>query len=207
MSLAFQNALPLAAIREKLEAIPGVDRVVVEGDRVWLICMPHTSSPLAVDAARSALHSSGVDPEHIAIETAIRPEQRDRERVRFDAVQRIEEADMRVRVSVTLEWQGNPVKGEATGEKGSNIELRTAALAALDAIDRVSEKPMGVRLAGVKQVRAFDAELTVVSLFQAGPEFQKYLGVVLVNDDPLRASALAVLHALNRVLGNFLATR
>jgi hypothetical protein len=207
MSLAFQKEMPIAAIREKLEAVPGVDRAVVEGDCLWLICLPHSSSQLALEAASEILRSSGVDPETVSIEAAVRVEQRDRQRVRFEQIERTEEADMRVRVRVSLEWQGMRVQGDATGEKGSNIELRTAALAAVDAIERISEKPVGVRLAGVKQVRAFDAEITVVSLFQSGPEFQKYLGVVLVNDDPLRAAALAVLHALNRVLGNFLVTR
>jgi hypothetical protein len=136
-----------------------------------------------------------------------RADEIDRERVRFEGVERIEEADMRVRVRVALEWKGDLILGEATGEKGSNIELRTAALAALDAIDSVSDRPVGVRLAGVKQVRAFDAELMVVSLYQSGPGLQKYLGVALVGDDAYRAAALAVLHALNRVLGNFLVTR
>jgi hypothetical protein len=63
---------------------------------------------------------------------------------------------------------------------------------------------LSVRLVGVKQVRAFDAELTVVSLYRVGAPAQKLLGSVLTGTDPHRAAAIAVLNALNRTLGNLL---
>jgi hypothetical protein len=207
MTLVADNAHPLTPIPEILEALPGVERVIVEGDRVWLICWPDVDLPVALEAARKSLQNSGLDPVNVVLQAFVPAERRDRERVRFESLQRIEEPDVRVRVRVALEWRGQRVEGEATGEKGSHIELRTAALAALAALEKVADRPVDVRLAGVKSVRAFDAELMVVSLYKPGPDFQKYLGAVLAGPDPLRASALAVLHALNRILGNYLMTR
>jgi hypothetical protein len=206
MEPVVENARPLSAIRDKLASLPGVERALVEDDGVWLIRSVR-SDPAAdlVGAATAVLREEGFDPTSVVLE--VLASGGDRRRVRFEGVERTDLPELRVRVRVALEWQGEIVYGEAEGEKGVNIELRTAALAALDALDRVSERSVGVRLAGVKQVRAFDAELMVVSLYHTQPEFQKFLGVVLVGPDPLRASALAVLHALNRVLGNFLVTR
>ena len=206
MEPVVENARPLSAIRERLASIPGVERVIVDVGGVWLIRSAR-SDPAAdlVGAANAVVREEGFDPDVVTVE--VLPGGGDRNRVRFEGIERTDLPELRVRVRVALEWQGETVFGEAEGEKGVNIELRTAALAALDALDRVSKESVGVRLAGAKQVRAFDAELMVVSLYQTQPDFQKFLGVVLVGPDPVRASALAVLHALNRVLGNFLATR
>ncbi|HUF70391.1 MAG TPA: hypothetical protein VMM79_17210 [Longimicrobiales bacterium] len=206
MEPVVENARPLSAIRERLASIPGVERVIVDEGGVWLIRSAR-SDPAAdlVGAANAVVREEGFDPDVVTVE--VLPVGGDRNRVRFEGIERTDLPELRVRVRVALEWQGETFFGEAEGEKGVNIELRTAALAALDALDRVTEESVGVRLAGVKQVRAFDAELMVVSLYQTQPDFQKFLGLVLVGPDPVRASALAVLHALNRVLGNFLATR
>lgn len=205
MEPVVENAGPLTAIRGKLEAIPGVEQAIVEGQCVWLLRAVHVENSDVIEAAESLLRAEGWDSDGLQIEAVVRA--KTRARVRFEGVERIEAPDMRVRVRVVLEWKGELIEGEAEGEKGLNIELRTAALAALDALEQVSERPVGARLAGVKQLRAFDAELMVVALYSPVPEFQKYLGTVLVGGDPLRAAALAVLHALNRVLGNFLVTR
>lgn len=207
MVMVVQNAHSQIVNREKLEAIAGVEQVLAEGDRIWLLCRPEAEPTDVRAQAEQALRDDGIDPESLPLEFVLHTSHRDRQRVRFEDVQRIEEPDMRVRVRVTLEWRGERVVGEATGEKGGNIELRTAAQAAVAALEHVSDRNVDVRLAGVKQVRAFDAELMVVSLYRPGPEFNKYLGAVLVGKDPLRAAALAVLHALNRVLGNYLVTR
>jgi hypothetical protein len=62
---------------------------------------------------------------------------------------------------------------------------------------------------GVKTMRAFDANIVIVSVLAThggGPQ-QRLLGCHLAEDDPLRSAVVAVLHATNRVLGNFIATR
>jgi len=206
MEPVVENVSALDAVRDRLAALPGVEHVIIEGGAVWLVRSAGVGPAIdLVDAAGTVLRDEGLDPGTVGIE--IVTSGGERKRVRFEGVERTDLPELRVRVRVTLEWQGESVTGEAEGEKGLNIELRTAALAALDALDRVAGRSLEVRLAGVKQVRAFDAELMVVSLYRTQPEFQKFLGVVLVGPESLRASALAVLHALNRVLGNFLATR
>jgi len=204
MTLVAQNARPDAGLRESLASIPGVEKVVIEDTRIWLVARPVAEIPTMAEMARKILHDAGL--QETPLDILVHSDQH-RERVRFESVERWELPDVRVRVRVALEWRGERSVGEATGEKGSHIELRTAALAALAALEQVADRSVDVRLAGVKSVRAFDAELMVVSLYRPGPDFQKYLGAVLVGADPLRASALAVLHALNRILGNFLMTR
>jgi hypothetical protein len=204
MTLVAQNTRPDSDLRENLESIPGVEKVVVDADRVWLISRPQAETSTIAELARKILQEAGL--QDAILDILVRSDEH-RERVRFESVERYELPDVRVRVRVALEWKGERALGEATGEKGSHIELRTAALAALAALEQIADRPVDVRLAGVKSVRAFDAELMVVSLYRPGPDFQKYLGAVLVGADPLRAAALAVLHALNRTLGNYLMTR
>jgi hypothetical protein len=207
MTLVAPNTRPLFELRETFEAMPGVEQVSIEEDRVWLLCRPDSDTRVILCEAQRVVQAEARRPDNTSVEVLVRADLRSRQRVAFVGVKRSEAPDMHVRVQVTLEWEGQHFEADATGEKGNVIELRTAALAALSAIERVSDQRIEVRLGGVKQVRAFDNELMVVSLYRPGPDFQKYLGVALVGTDPLRAAALAVLHALNRVLGNYLATR
>jgi hypothetical protein len=44
----------------------------------------------------------------------------------------------------------------------------------------------------------------VASLYRSGPPRQHLVGAVVVGDDPHRAACIAVLNALNRILGNYL---
>ena len=92
-----------------------------------------------------------------ALEAAARA-RLDQGRTRFVGIQAIVEPDNRIRARVTLEWGGKEYVGDAVGEKGDAIELRTAASAALNALECVIGQPLGIRLVGVKHVRAFDAE-------------------------------------------------
>lgn len=207
MTLVAPNTRPLSDLRDTFESMPGVEQVSIEDDRVWLLCRPDSDVKAILTEAQRIIQAEARQPQSKRVEVLLRAELRDRQRVAFVGVQRSELPDMHVRVQVTLEWEAQHFVADATGEKGAVIELRTAAQAALSAIERVSEQGIDVRLGGVKQVRAFDAEMMVVSLYRPGPDFQKYLGVALVGTDPLRAAALAVLHALNRVLGNYLVTR
>ena len=85
------------------------------------------------------------------------------------------------------------------------MELRTISSASLAAIAALVPHDVKVRLAGVKMVRAFDAEMVVVSLYRPDDEPHNLVGAVVSGDDPRRAAATAVLNALNRLLGNYLA--
>jgi hypothetical protein len=198
---------PIPGLRDRLRAIAGVEETFLDGESIWIVCSHSSSAGAVADGARALLRAEAPEVAAVPIHVLVQAESRERERVRFERIERIVESERTVRYRVVLEWNGERVDGNATGERGDVLELRTAALAALAAIDHVSQGPLDVRLAGVKQVRAFDAELMVVSLYRSGDVPQKYLGTVLVGDDPRQAAALAVLHALNRTLGNYLSTR
>jgi hypothetical protein len=186
-------------IREGLAEIDGIDRVVIDAEQreVWLILRPG-SNPQSAESMANPL----VAP--YSLNLAVRPDLRDRQRVRFVEVVRVTTADQQVTFRVTLEWGGQDFIGTATGEKGGTVELRVVALAALEALSALVPGDMPIRLAGVKQVRAFDADMVVVSLYR--PEAQPYslVGAVVIGDDIHRAVAVAVLSALNRLLGNYL---
>lgn len=126
------------------------------------------------------------------------------QRVRLMSVVRTPERDGRVRVRVELEWRGETYQGEAIDESGYVIELRTAAIAALDAVGKTAQD-LRARVVGAKEVRAFDHSLIVVAV-AADTEHggTSLVGAVLRGSDPPRAAAMALLQSLNRVLGNYL---
>ncbi|HSJ05243.1 MAG TPA: hypothetical protein VK936_00990 [Longimicrobiales bacterium] len=186
-------------VRERLSAIPGVECAVIDTIRreAWLVLRPDgNASTVAQEAAGSA--------SEYAVHLAFRPEQREQQRVRFLGVQRHAESDHHVRFTVTLEWGGTEYTGSASGDRGGAVELRTIAAAALEAVCAVVPDELRIKLAGVKQVRAFDADLIVVSLYRPDTAPHNLVGVVVIGDDMRRAAAVAVLSALNRLLGNFL---
>ena len=125
-------------------------------------------------------------------------------RVRLMSVVRTSDAMGRVKVRVELEWQGETYSGEAEDESGYVIELRTAAVAALDAVVQTAES-LDARVVGAKEVRAFDHTLIVVAVVTgSGASTSSLVGAVLRGSDPTRAAAMALLQSLNRVLGNYL---
>ena len=104
--------------------------------------------------------------------------------------------------------EGERVRGKAEGVTSTLGDLRVAADAALRAIEEFSRGTLRFELVGVKTMRAFDANIVIVSVLAGeGAPQQRLLGCHLAEDDPLRSAVVAVLHATNRVLGNFIATR
>jgi hypothetical protein len=128
-------------------------------------------------------------------------------RIKFSSIERIMERTGNVRMRVSLEWNGEIKLGEATGESGELLEQRTAASASLNALEAVVGESLGIKLVGVKHVRAFDEELMVVALYRPGPPTQRLVGSVSIDKDPRRAAAVAVLNGLNRILGTYLNVR
>ncbi len=125
-------------------------------------------------------------------------------RVRLMSVVRTAEGDGRVRVRVELEWRGETYRGEAVDESGYVIELRTAAVAALEAVGGTAEG-LNARVVGAKEVRAFDHSLIVVAVSaETERGGTSLVGAVLRGSDPTRAAAMALLQSLNRMLGNYL---
>lgn len=110
----------------------------------------------------------------------------------------------RCRARVVLSWQNTDrYTGESEGLASQSGELRCAAEATVEALGKAVDNAMRFELLGVKAVRAFDATVVIVSLTVHGDKRgQRLIGSYLADDDFARGSALAVLHATNRILGN-----
>ena len=189
------------AVRERLEQIDGIERVFIDHARreAFLVLRGDVDPSTAEQTGRDA-----VGDDTVAVYALFRPEHRDRQRVRFVSVDSVGLPDKQIRFTTTLEWNGRLYSGSATGEKGDAIELRTVATSSLAALMEVVSNEMPIRLAAVKLVRAFDAEMVVVSLYRPDATPHNLVGAVVAGDDAHRAAATAVLNALNRLLGNYL---
>ena len=108
---------------------------------------------------------------------------------------------------VELEWKpGVRFRGRSEGQSSPLGDLRIAAEAAMRALESFSKGELSFELIGVKMVRAFDANLIIVSIsMRASPAPTRLLGCYLAEGDIARGAATAVLNATNRVLGNFIA--
>jgi hypothetical protein len=136
------------------------------------------------------------------------PIQGKRGRLRFTDFQFRRASDGRCTAEVELEWsEGQKVRGTSSGQSSPTVDLRVAAEATLRAIEAFSEGRMAFDLIGAKSVRAFDANVVIVSVENRREGPRRLLGSALVEDDPRRGAVLAILGATNRVLGNFVATR
>jgi hypothetical protein len=141
-------------------------------------------------------------------DSATAPLQGQRSRLRFTDFAFRRASDGRCTAEVELEWtEGVRVRGNAAGQSSPTVDLRVAAEAALRAIEAFSEGAMAFDLIGAKAVRAFDANVVIVSVENRREGPRRLLGACLVEDDPCRGAVVAVLSATNRVLGNFIATR
>ena len=197
----------LHELRVRLEAITGVQRALVDEEReeIWLIGDPAHERPVLEMEIRGVLSELGIEPDAVPIELTMRLHT-ERHRVRFVGVEREALADGSVLMRVSLEWNGKIVVGEEVGEAGVPIEMRTTAAAAVRAVETLTQVDLGLRMIGIKQIRAFDQEITVVSMLRPGKPPQRLVGAVLASADLSRNAALSVLNGLNRVLGNFLST-
>lgn len=188
-----------------LESLEEVTRAIVdaEGQSLWLVCKPGAEPDRVSASARSTLVSLGL-PADVPIRLAIEADRGPVRRVRLEAVERIPEGEAVVRIRVKLEWEGRSTSAEVAGEPGGQVELRTTALATVQALERVTGQSLGLRLAGVKPLRAFDSEIMTVAFYRPGSPPGRYVGTVIVGPDPLHAAAAAVLNGLNRLVGLYL---
>lgn len=200
------DASTAQVLRAKLEALEGIERIVVDEttSSVLMHCLPDSNSSALNLQIDQAIVAAGLEPGSVNVQ--LLTDLAARKRVKFAGAERIAENNQ-IRIRITLEWNGEQTVGQAIGESGDLIELRTAAAAALDALEHVLGEDLHVRLVGVKQVKAFDAELMVVALYRTGDQPQRLVGSVSAAGDPRRAAAVAVLNALNRILGNYLSVR
>lgn len=141
-----------------------------------------------------------------APEAVVTREQLKHERLRLTRVDATHTMTGRCAVEVEFEWMdGERVVGRAEGQASTTGDLRIAALAAVDALEKFSRGAMHFELTGIKALRAFDANIVIVSLSVRQEQgTQRLLGSYLAEADPIRSSVIAVLNATNRVLGNYI---
>lgn len=105
--------------------------------------------------------------------------------------------------AVTLEWKGSErFVGRSEGVSSAFADLRLAVEATLKALAEFTRHTDTFELVGVKSVRAFDANVVMVSVLakREGKPTQ-LVGCRIADGDPLRSAVLATLQATNRLLG------
>lgn len=133
----------------------------------------------------------------------------DRGRLRFTGFRFQRSQAGQCSAEVQMAWtDGRTVTGRAAGQSSPVGDYRIAAEAALNAIGGFASAAIRFELIGVKAIKAFDANLVVVSIHaHRGDDVAKLLGCVLADNDPIKGAALAVLNATNRLIGNSVSTR
>lgn len=129
------------------------------------------------------------------------------ERLRFGSFTFTRSPAGRCIVQVELDFNGKRFVGRTEGQSSPIGDLRLGAEAAMQAVESFAQGALGLELMGVKLVRAFDANVVIVSCTQRSARGTRLVGCYMADRDAVRGSALAVLNATNRVLGNYLATR
>src|ERR1043166_2101479 len=128
-----------------------------------------------------------------------------RERLRFADFAFTRTPSGQCSAEVSVEFENATYVGRATGQSGPLGDFRVAADAALRALEAFSKQALRFELLGVKQQRAFDANLLIVCVTVHGQNGDNRLvGCYLADDDTRRGAAMAVLNATNRVLGNYI---
>lgn len=132
-----------------------------------------------------------------------------RERLRFTRFAFVRSHTAKCTAEVELEYQpGDAVIGRAEGIASTLGDVRLAAEATLRAIEEFSRGTLRFELIGVKQMRAFDANVVIVSILSPHSDGERrLLGCHLAGEDPLRGAVIATLQATNRLLGNAIVTR
>lgn len=195
-------------LEKELMALDGVLHAAIDprsGTDVWVVRDPgYEESPVEI-SVRHRLAQLGHDPAGLGVRVTLPTMSGPRRRVRFEGVTRTDETG-RISIAVSLEWGGTVHTGEATGERGPAIELKTTARATIRAMENLIGESLDLRTIGVKLIHAFDSDLMVTSLYRSTGSEQRLVGAVVVKESPLAAAALAVLSAMNRPLGNYLHT-
>ncbi|MGD8727473.1 MAG: hypothetical protein PVH40_07490 [Gemmatimonadales bacterium] len=128
----------------------------------------------------------------------------ERERLKFLDFEFVKQADGQCSSRVKLErGPGEVYEGHAAVLGSEAGELRCAAQAATEALQKAVGDRLTFELLGVKAVRAFDTVVIIVSLTcHNGAPSTRLVGSCLSEADQHRCAALAVLNATNRMLGN-----
>ena len=134
------------------------------------------------------------------------PEDTSIRRIRFDEFSLDVTAGGACRATIKLSWPGGSSHdGECEGVDSSTGRLRCAAEATAIALHKAMDGQVKLELLGVKAIKSFDAIVVVVSLASENEgESQRLVGSCILEENPERGAALAVLNATNRMVGNII---
>lgn len=131
-----------------------------------------------------------------------------RERLRFADFSFVRTPAGQCSADVSLEFDGSVYRGRSAGASSPLGDFRVSADATLKALADFAKGAMEFELLGIKHIRAFDANLLIVSVsLKENGRLTRLVGCCLAETDTCRGAALAVLNATNRVLGNHVALR
>jgi hypothetical protein len=134
--------------------------------------------------------------------TPVIPIKQSQERLRFVGFTFSRTQSGQCSAEVTLEFQGKSFVGRSIGPSSPLGDLRVSAEACLKALEDYTPDAQRLEILGVKQIRAFDANLAIVSIaHKEARGTLRLVGCYLADDDVNRGAAVAVLNATNRVLG------
>jgi len=193
----------LDELRRELQSIAGVIRADLDeaAGIAYLICDGEAGGVPTEFAAAALLAAAG---RKMSVRTAFLAEPAPRRRVRLKRAV-LDHPDLRsAAASITLEWSDVEYARRAQGEGGPGGDLRTCSLATVEALRAVVPNLPEIQLVGVRSVRIFDRDLLVVLLRARVPGEPSLLGASFAEDDIASSVARAVLHAMNRMLGNYL---
>jgi|SRR5687768_3980574 hypothetical protein len=149
--------------------------------------------------------SNAMEPQGGGPQSNYPPGAAKRERLKFGAFTFTRSPAGRSVVQVELEHDGKKYVGRAEGSSSPVADLRLGADAAIQAVREFLAGGMGLELLGVKLVRAFDANVAIVSVTRRPAAGGLLVGCCLADRDPVRAAALSVLNATNRIIEIYIA--
>ena len=115
-----------------------------------------------------------------------------------------DETGTEARVTVVLGWDDKAYEGEAVGESDESLRPRLVGEATLRAVERVAEGRVMLDLTAVATTSLGESQVAIAQVtVDTGPD--GYVGSALMHEsDPSKATARAVLDAINRQLESVL---
>jgi hypothetical protein len=127
-------------------------------------------------------------------------------RLKLVSVERARVGEFVCRARVVLEGShGERFEGRAELPLNDQNLLRVASQAAVLALGQLSSGALDLRLVGLRSLRVFDTPVVAVQVAsrRAGKDLLLF-GIAPATEDTALGAARAVLHATNRLIGNFI---
>ncbi len=127
-------------------------------------------------------------------------------RIKFENFEIDQDPGSRCTSRVVLEWDpGDAYMGTAAGEDSLRGHLRSGAEATAHALQLASGGTVELDVLAIKAIEGFDTVLVIVAMKSEAAEISERLsGSCLMNGEPPKSAAMAVLDATNRLYGHAL---